>query len=463
MKRALASQFAGHFQQSASQNGQPCKDGEVDVLAATKIYGLPSFVVGIAAFVIVLIAAWLGLVLGRRTGKRAIASRMAALGARLGSDGPGPDASLEEGLTYLEQVTGAATEAVTSQAADALRLRRALDTLPEGVIICDESGVVLYRNGRASELMTSRSGDALAAQAVTDLLQEAWTSGNAEKVLELFGPPRSTLSIRAQLIDDGRRPVGVVALIEDISERRRLDEVRRDFIANVSHELKTPMGALGLLAETLMVERDKDVAARLADRIHREAFRVSRIIDDLLDLSRIESEISPPREPVQVGLVMAEAAERIRSSAEQRDIDIVMEEPDADLVVLGDRRQLVSAVHALLENAVTYSSPGDAVTLKANLDPTVIEAEQGGLEVPCDQVRLSVVDQGVGIPSRDLDRIFERFYRVDLGRSRETGGTGLGLAIVRHVAQNHQGHVDVVSREGEGSTFTLVLPRFSRP
>ena len=463
MKRALASQFAGHFQQSASQNGQPCKDGEVDVLAATKIYGLPSFVVGIAAFVIVLIAAWLGLVLGRRTGKRAIASRMAALGARLGSDGPGPDASLEEGLTYLEQVTGAATEAVTSQAADALRLRRALDTLPEGVIICDESGVVLYRNGRASELMTSRSGDALAAQAVTDLLQEAWTSGDAEKVLELFGPPRSTLSIRAQLIDDGRRPVGVVALIEDISERRRLDEVRRDFIANVSHELKTPMGALGLLAETLMVERDKDVAARLADRIHREAFRVSRIIDDLLDLSRIESEISPPREPVQVGLVMAEAAERIRSSAEQRDIDIVMEEPDADLVVLGDRRQLVSAVHALLENAVTYSSPGDAVTLKANLDPTVIEAEQGGLEVPCDQVRLSVVDQGVGIPSRDLDRIFERFYRVDLGRSRETGGTGLGLAIVRHVAQNHQGHVDVVSREGEGSTFTLVLPRFGRP
>jgi two-component system sensor histidine kinase SenX3 len=435
----------------------------VDVLAATKIYGLPSIVVGIAVFVIVLIAAWLGLLLGRRTGRRAIASRMAALGARLGSDGPGPDASLEEGLTYLEQVTGAATEAVASQAADALRLRRALDTLPEGVIICDESGVVLYRNGRASELMTARSGDALAAQAVTDLLQEAWTSGDAEKVLELFGPPRSTLSIRAQLIDDGRRPVGVVALIEDISERRRLDEVRRDFIANVSHELKTPMGALGLLAETLMVERDKDVAARLADRIHREAFRVSRIIDDLLDLSRIESEISPPREPVQVGLVMAEAAERIRSSAEQRDIDIVMEEPDANLVVLGDRRQLVSAVHALLENAVTYSSPGDAVTLKANLDPTVIEAEQGGLEVPCDQVRLSVVDQGVGIPSRDLDRIFERFYRVDLGRSRETGGTGLGLAIVRHVAQNHQGHVDVVSREGEGSTFTLVLPRFSRP
>ncbi len=427
------------------------------------MFGLPEWVLLTIVGVLLVVVAWLGLVIGRRTGRRAIASRMASLGARLGSDGPGPDATLEEGLTYLEQVTGAAAEAVTQQSADALRLRRALDTLPEGVIICDESGVVLYRNGRANDLMTSRSGDALAAQAVTDLLQEAWTLGSAEKTLDLFGPPRSTLSIRTQLIDDGRRPVGVVALIEDISERRRLDEVRRDFIANVSHELKTPMGALGLLAETLMIERDKDVASRLADRIHREAFRVSRIIDDLLDLSRIESEISPPREPVQVGLVMAEAAERIRSAAEQREITITMLEPDPTLLVLGDRRQLTSAVHALLENAVTYSSAGDEVLLKADIDPTPIASEQGGLEVECDQILLSVTDHGVGIPSRDLDRIFERFYRVDMGRSRETGGTGLGLAIVRHVAQNHQGRVDVSSREGEGSTFTLVLPRFSRP
>ncbi len=433
------------------------------LLVAAKLFGLPEWALLSIVGVLVVGVGWLGLATGRRTGQRAIASRMASLGARLGSDGPGPDATLEEGLTYLEQVTGAAAEAVTQQSADALRLRRALDTLPEGVIICDESGVVLYRNGRANDLMTSRSGDALAAQAVTDLLQEAWTVGSAEKTLDLFGPPRSTLSIRTQLIDDGRRPVGVVALIEDVSERRRLDEVRRDFIANVSHELKTPMGALGLLAETLMIERDKDVAIRLADRIHREAFRVSRIIDDLLDLSRIESEISPPREPVQVGLVMAEAAERIRSASEQREITINMLEPDPALLVLGDRRQLVSAVHALLENAVTYSSAGDEVLLKADLDPTPMESEQGGLEVETEQIQLSVIDHGVGIPSRDLDRIFERFYRVDMGRSRETGGTGLGLAIVRHVAQNHQGRVDVSSREGEGSTFTLVLPRFSQP
>jgi len=427
--------------------------------AASPLFGLPPAVVGAIAGVLVVAALLGALAIGRRTGRRAIASRMASLGARLG-DGPGPDASLEEGLTYLETVTGAATEAVAATSADALRLRRAVDTLPEGVIICDESGTVLYRNPRASELMTSRAGDALAAQAVTDLLSAAWADGSAEKVIELFGPPRSTLSISARLIDDGRRPVGVVAMIEDISERRRLDEIRRDFIANVSHELKTPMGALGLLAETLMIEKDKDVANRLADRIHTEAFRVSRIIDDLLDLSRIESEISPPREPVQVALVMAEAVERIRSMAEQRSVAIAMIEPEPNLVVLGDRRQLTSAVHALLENAITYSSGGDTVTVSAAGDPNAVTND--GANEHHGIVAISVVDRGVGIPARDLDRIFERFYRVDYGRSRETGGTGLGLSIVRHVAQNHNGRVDVVSREGEGSTFTLVLPLFNR-
>ena len=133
--------------------------------------------------------------------------------------------------------------------------------------------------------------------------------------------------MRTQLIDDGRRTLGVIAVIEDISERRRLEEIRRDFVANVSHELKTPMGALGLLAETLVAETDATVAQRLASRIHTEAFRVSRIIDDLLDLSRIESEEAPPREPVLVNLLMAEAVERMRAAAEQRDVKIDMSEP----------------------------------------------------------------------------------------------------------------------------------------
>jgi two-component system sensor histidine kinase SenX3 len=171
---------------------------------------------------------------------------------------------------------------------------------------------------------------------------------------------------------------------------------------------------------------------------------VSRIIDDLLDLSRIEFEEAPPREPVLVNLVMAEALERVRAAAEQRDVKINLEEPDPQVVVLGDRRQLVSALYNLLENAVKFSYDGGTVMLRG--------------VTTVGQARLEVEDNGIGIPARDLDRIFERFYRVDHGRSRQTGGTGLGLSIVRHVAANHQGSVEVDSREGEGSTFRLILP-----
>ena len=511
--------------------------------------------------------------LGRRARSRAISQRLAALGTRLGLDPPEDENNIETSLAYLEQVTGGAAQAVTESSSDAIRLRRSLDTLTQGVVLCDENGTVIYRNGRANALMVSRHGDALAAQAVTEVLEDAWHEGSAERTLDLYGPPRRTLQVRARQIDDGRRPLGVIALIEDISERRRLEEIRRDFVANVSHELKTPMGALGLLAETLVSEPDPQVAQRLAGRIHNEAFRVSRIIDDLLDLSRIESEEAPPREPVLVNLVMADAIERVRATADQRGIEIVLHEPSPAVAMMGERRQLVSAMHALLENAITYSydnskvvvtgmvqranpnlehpslgsrrgevaaaehagggeghddtpatgqapvfkgaqavpeaqagedgpvepvftpeileqySPSDddddaggatpamgSTAPPATLAPGApVEAEKGEpagtgpVETTSagspnwrieerDTVRLSVQDHGVGIPARDLDRIFERFYRVDHGRSRDTGGTGLGLSIVRHVANNHQGWVDVESREGEGSTFTLVLP-----
>jgi two-component system sensor histidine kinase SenX3 len=234
----------------------------------------------------------------------------------------------------------------------------------------------------------------------------------------------------------------------------RLEDVRRDFIANVSHELKTPMGALGLLAETLQFEPDASIARRLAERINTEAFRVNRIIEDLLDLSRIEGEGSPVREPVPVALFVSEAMERIRTSAEQHGVTIDFVEPATSIVIVGDRRQLVSAVHALLENAVVYS-PGGRVTITVERHEERL-SDEGVVEARV--VRIAITDEGVGIPAKDLERIFERFYRVDPGRARETGGTGLGLSIVRHVAQNHGGSVVVESREGEGSTFTLELP-----
>jgi two-component system, OmpR family, sensor histidine kinase SenX3 len=433
----------------------------------------PTAVLVLAAFVVVAVGLGIGYLAGRRSGRRTIALRLSALGSRLGAEHPpADDGRVETALSYLEQVTGAATEAVSETSAESIRLRRSLDTLPMGLVLCDESGTVVYRNEHAEQLMTSRYGDAIAAQAVTELLAEAWSGGGAERTVDLYGPPRRTLHVRAALIDDGRRQLGVLAMIEDVSERRRLEEIRRDFIANVSHELKTPIGALGLLAETLLVERDLAVASRLAERIHFEAFRVTRIIDDLLDLSRLESEGTPSREPVPAVLVMAEAVERIRSTADQRDIELVFEEPEPSVIVFGDRRQLVAALGALLENGVAYSTEGGTVTVHASIreekigdaTPESTDGDAGGSEsvspstIVARTVRISVTDKGIGIPSKDLNRIFERFYRVDPGRARQTGGTGLGLSIARHVAQNHGGRVEVESREGEGSTFTLVLP-----
>jgi two-component system, OmpR family, sensor histidine kinase SenX3 len=394
---------------------------------------------GVVAVLLIVIAAWLG----RRSGRRSLQQRLTSLASRLGVDVTN-EKGVELVLNQLEQITGEAAEAVAESSAGAIRLRRALDTLPQGVIVCDENGEMVFRNARAMALMGSRHGDALATQAVTELLENAWHDGSAERTLDLYGPPRQTLNVSTRLIDDGRRPLGVIAIIDDISERRRLEEIRRDFVANVSHELKTPMGALGLLAETLTVEPDPEIGQRLASRIHTEAFRVSRIIDDLLDLTRIESEEAPPREPIYINLVMAEAVERVQSAAEQRKITIELHEPEPPVHVLGDRRQLVSAIHSLLENAVTFSYENGIIRVTGSQ----VDGE----------VHLSVADAGVGIPARDLERIFERFYRVDHGRSRETGGTGLGLSIVRHVASNHQGRVEVASREGDGSTFTLILP-----
>ena len=418
---------------------------------------------------------FLGSALGRRSGNRGLAQRLIALGSRLGAGPPDDDTSIEGALSYLEQVTGAATEAVTESSAEAIRLRRSLDTLQVGLVLCDESGTVIYRNEMASSMMASRQGDALAAQAVTELLAEAWDKGDAERTIDLYGPPRRALGVRATQIDDGRRALGVLAVIEDVTERRRLDDVRRDFIANVSHELKTPMGAMGLLAETLLAEKDKDVAKRLADRIHAEAFRVSRIIDDLLDLSRLESELTRPNDLVQANIAIIDATDRVRSTADHAGITINVVQPETPVTVRGSKQQIVSALHALLENAVAYTGEKSEITLTGVVTDASEEAIAEGLFTSANGragwrssssdlssaahcLRLTVSDVGQGIPANDLERIFERFYRVDRGRSRDTGGTGLGLSIVRHVAVNHGGAVEVESREGEGSSFTVILP-----
>jgi len=327
------------------------------------------------------------------------------------------------------------------------RLRSALDGIEQAIVICDVAGRAVYQNQAAGRLLSGRSGDALVVQAVADATREALAGARPERPLHLISPVRRSLSIRA--FPTGEPIDGAVAVVEDISERLRLEAVRRDFVANVSHELKTPIGALALLAETIDGETDPDVVGRLVRRMGGEADRLSRIIDDLLDLSRIEANEAPSGALIPVAEFISEAVASRQEMAEGLDVTVDVVALPTGLAVAGDRRDLVSAVANLVENAVKYSEAGGTVTVEAT--------RQGPL------LTIAVSDRGVGIPARDLERIFERFYRVDRARSRATGGTGLGLSIVRHVAANHGGSVRVTSVEGEGSVFALDLPAVSLP
>ncbi|MGD9701817.1 MAG: sensor histidine kinase [Acidimicrobiia bacterium] len=330
--------------------------------------------------------------------------------------------------------------------AELARLRVALDALPVGVVLADASGAIVFRNAVSEHIAGSRHADVLVEEAIDSLAAGAINGRARSQTLDLFGPPRRTLLLRADPIDGGEG--GVLLTVADETDRSRLDAVRTDFVANVSHELKTPVGAMTVLADAIADAGEPEVVERLAGRIVDEAERLSRTIDDLLELSRIELGGQAISEPVCVDLVIAEAVGRVRSLAARRGIVLGISDVPATLEILGDRRQVVSALGNLVENAVKYSEAGGAVDIGATLVDGWIE--------------LSVVDHGIGIPARDLDRVFERFYRVDRARSRETGGTGLGLSIVRHVAANHGGDVRVSSIEGEGSTFVLRVPATSR-
>ena len=324
------------------------------------------------------------------------------------------------------------------------RLRLSLDAITQGVVMADLDGTVLYRNPYSRPFTEARHGEALVEAAVAELLAEAAQGRVVEREVELFGPPRQCLFVSAMPLRIEGRDYGSVALIDDITEPQRLDTMRRDFVANISHELKTPMGALSLLAETLAGETDPEVASRLAMRVQAEAIRLSDIMDDLLELSRIESDESSEREPVAVQHVISDALSRLKPIADEKQVPIETALPALDLIVWADRRQLTSAVFNLLDNAVKYSDAHRAVRVSTQMSG--------------DCVGVEVRDQGRGIPLRHQERIFERFYQVDRSRERTDGGVGLGLAIVRHVATNHGGEVRVESTEGEGSTFTLAVP-----
>jgi two-component system sensor histidine kinase SenX3 len=273
------------------------------------------------------------------------------------------------------------------------------------------------------------------------------TEGEIELSTSAFNGRSTSFNVRVAPLGAAVGGGGLVLLLaEDQTESRRVEEVRRDFVANTSHELKTPVGALALLAETVEdAADDPEAVRRFAGRMRQEAARLTHLVQDLITLNRIQAaEPIPDPFPVKVCAVVAEALDRCRMKATARGIEIAVRGP-RDISVLGDEDLLITALRNLLENAIAYSPDKTRV---------VVSTRFAGE----DAIEISVADQGIGIPERDLERIFERFYRVDPARSRATGGTGLGLAIVKHVIAAHGGKVTVWSKEGTGSTFTLRLP-----
>jgi two-component system sensor histidine kinase SenX3 len=325
--------------------------------------------------------------------------------------------------------------------------RDVLEALPLAVLVVDVADEVLLDNLAARELGLVRSSGVLAAlPQLRELVRTTRLTGRRQEVelaSPLLRPGRAPAVFVARLAPVGDGTVAV--LLQDVTESRRVEDVRRDFVANVSHELKTPVGAMSLLAEALLdCSEDPDAVRRFGGRVQVEAGRLARLVQELIDLSRLQgADPLPEATLVPVDQVVAEAVDRCRTAATARAIDIVRG-GDSGLVVRGSESQLVTAVGNLIDNAVAYSPDRTRVAV--------------GVRSRDDTVEVSVTDQGIGIAEKDLERVFERFYRADPARSRATGGTGLGLAIVKHVATNHGGEVTVWSIEGSGSTFTLRLP-----
>ncbi|WP_341717791.1 ATP-binding protein [Micromonospora sp. FIMYZ51] len=341
--------------------------------------------------------------------------------------------------------------------------RRAIDSLRAGVVVLDADDVPVLVNpaARAMGLLRTgaRPGSISAHPLVRTLAGQVRRTGVRREIqLDL---PRGRDSAGENPLGVHLRAMGlgggfVAVEAADVTEAHRLARVRRDFVANVSHELKTPIGALQLLAEALLdatgptgegrpeLSEDLVAARRFAERIQHESTRLGRLVQELLELTRLQgAEPQPPPEPVAVDWVLSEVVDRTRTAAAARRITVAVE-AERGLTVHGSDNQLATAVANLVENAVNYSGEETTVRITAR---TVEE-----------HVEIAVTDQGIGIAPDDVDRIFERFYRADQARSRSTGGTGLGLAIVKHIASNHGGRVEVTSSLGGGSTFTLRLP-----
>ena len=335
-------------------------------------------------------------------------------------------------------------EAIERTSTEERRIRDTiLSSMREGVLLVDREGRCVFAN---DALITHLGGspaslDDLFPTEIRHAARRAGYTGAANAVEVETGVPSRWLRASSQPIDDGG---SVLVVVRDVTEARRLDAVRRDYVANASHELKTPAASIRAAAETLLngALEDPPAAHRFTEQLQRDAMRLSRIVSDLLDLSRLEGG-SDLAERVRLDVIAGDEVERLGDRAKEAGVVIELH-TDGVPSVPGSGRDLALLVRNLIDNAVRYTPSGGRVDVS-------VSAEDG-------RVVLQVADTGMGIPQRDLSRVFERFYRVDRARSRETGGTGLGLAIVRHVAENHGGEVTVQSELSAGSTFVVRLP-----
>jgi signal transduction histidine kinase len=345
---------------------------------------------------------------------------------RVTASGPQETVKLSEAINGMAEELAGVIDELRSETA--LR-EQILASMREGVVLADGYGEVIYANQAAHDMFGRSPRDLLPAQ-----LEEP-----GEHELTIHHPRRRELRSTSVRLADGR----TLAVIQDQTERKRVESIRRDFVANASHELKTPVAGIMVTAETVERAIDEDVthARRFAANLVREARRLSALVQDLLDLARLERG-QGERTRLRLVEVVEEEVDSLRERIERKGLTLTVE-LDRDIEILGVQEDLALMVRNLLENALVYTAEGSI---------EVILADAG------EWFELKVADTGAGIPTTDLERIFERFYRVDKARSRDTGGTGLGLAIVRHVAESHGGVVEVASELGSGSTFTVRLP-----
>jgi len=332
-------------------------------------------------------------------------------------------------------------------------LRDVLDTIQSGAVLVGPHDEILIVNEAGVALNLAR-GSRVGFPELLELVRQVRASQTPYRgpvARELHpGAERLELATRiSPMVDEN-----VLVIAEDESTQKRVEAVRRDFVANISHELKTPIGAISVLAEAIDAAKDDpESVERFVGRMQLETARLAELVNQIIDLSRLQS--TDPllsREVVDVAEVVAEAVSRCQERATKRGVSLMLART-THASVLGDRWQLADAVTNLVQNAINYSDERARVTL------SILPVTADGDEF----VEIKVSDNGIGIKPEDQERVFERFYRVDYGRSRQSGGTGLGLSIVRHIANAHGGTVRVWSRPGQGSTFTMRLPAYLGP